>query len=53
MFGAVGRRFKLRQVGVRLTWVQPVLDFDRVRRQRSSGAALAAPGLLRQTKRTE
>jgi len=47
------RRFVLRQIRVRLTRVQPVLDFDRVRRQGGSGAALTAPGLLRQAKRAE
>src|SRR5712692_2254512 len=52
-YGAVGRRFKLRQVRVRLARMQPVLDFDRVRRQRGSCTALTAPGLLRQAKGTE
>jgi hypothetical protein len=44
---------EFRQVGVRLTGVQPVLDFDRMCSQGGSGTALAAPGLLRQTKRSE
>jgi hypothetical protein len=44
---------EFRQIGVRLTWMQPVLDFDVVRRQRGSGTALTAPGLLRQAERSE
>jgi hypothetical protein len=49
----MGRRLVFRQIGVWLTRMQPVLDFDGMRRQRGSGAALTAPGLLGQTKRNE
>jgi hypothetical protein len=52
-FGAMGRRFEFRQVRVRFTGMQPVLDFERVRQQRGSSTALTAPGLVRQAKRTE
>jgi len=47
------RKIEFRQVGVWLAWMEPVLDFDGMRRQRGSGAALTAPGLLGQTKRSE
>jgi hypothetical protein len=47
------RRFELGEIGVRLARVQPVLDFDRMRRLRGGSTALTAPGLLRQTKWSE
>jgi hypothetical protein len=49
----MGRRFEFRQVGVRLTMMLPVFDFDGVRRQGGSCTALTAPGLLGEAKRSE